>query len=172
MSKSTVISSLWYIRKRTWSTNRRKNIQCGKSNHNRLYILLQFKIIYQTTTAITSVLSNIVLMTILLIYYTGSSRGNDEVIKAYHSKTVKMRRKNVSFGYAQLMVGSERRWDAFVGWPIETTCAHGWPSDFPSVAVSSICAAPFSNMCSTQADNNSRKLRLRCGCQFPSCVLK
>jgi hypothetical protein len=25
--------------------------------------------------------------------------------------------------------------------------------------------APFSNMCSTQADNNSRKLR--CGCQFP-----
>jgi hypothetical protein len=38
------------------------------------------------------------------------------------------------------------------------------------VAVSSICAAPFSNMCSTQADNNSLKLRLRCGCQFPWCA--
>jgi hypothetical protein len=35
------------------------------------------------------------------------------------------------------------------------------------VVVSSICAAPFSNMCSTRADNNSRKSRLRCGCQFP-----
>jgi hypothetical protein len=39
------------------------------------------------------------------------------------------------------------------------------------VAVSSICAAPFSNMCSTQVDNNSRKLRLRCGCQFLWCAL-
>jgi hypothetical protein len=39
------------------------------------------------------------------------------------------------------------------------------------VSVCSICAAPFSNMCSTQADNNSRKLRLRCGCQFPWCAL-
>jgi hypothetical protein len=39
------------------------------------------------------------------------------------------------------------------------------------VAVSSICADPFSNMCSTQADNNSRKLQLRCGCQFPWCAL-
>jgi hypothetical protein len=39
------------------------------------------------------------------------------------------------------------------------------------IVVSSICAAPFSNMWSTQADNNSRKLRLRCGCQFPWCVL-
>jgi hypothetical protein len=39
------------------------------------------------------------------------------------------------------------------------------------VAVSSICAAPVSNMCSTQADNSSRKLRLRCGCQFPWCAL-
>jgi hypothetical protein len=35
-----------------------------------------------------------------------------------------------------------------------------------SNTISSVCAAPFSNMCSTQADNNSRKLRLRCGCQF------
>jgi hypothetical protein len=26
-------------------------------------------------------------------------------------------------------------------------------------------------MCSTQADGNSRKLRLRCGCQFPCCAL-
>jgi hypothetical protein len=26
-------------------------------------------------------------------------------------------------------------------------------------------------MCSTQANNNSRKLQLRCGCQFPWCVL-
>jgi hypothetical protein len=25
--------------------------------------------------------------------------------------------------------------------------------------------------CSTQADNSSRKLRLRCGCQFPWCAL-
>jgi hypothetical protein len=33
-------------------------------------------------------------------------------------------------------------------------------------AVSSICAAQFSNMCST----NSRKLQLRCGCQFPWCA--
>jgi hypothetical protein len=39
------------------------------------------------------------------------------------------------------------------------------------VAVSSICAAPFSNTCSTQADMSSRKLRLRCGCQFPWCAL-
>jgi hypothetical protein len=39
------------------------------------------------------------------------------------------------------------------------------------VAVSSIFAAPFSNMCSTQADNNFRKLRLRCSCQFPWCAL-
>jgi hypothetical protein len=38
-------------------------------------------------------------------------------------------------------------------------------------AVSSICDAPFSDMCSTQADSNSRKLRLRCGCQFPWCIL-
>jgi hypothetical protein len=30
---------------------------------------------------------------------------------------------------------------------------------------------PFSNMCSTQADNNSRKFRLRFGCQFPWCAL-
>jgi hypothetical protein len=35
--------------------------------------------------------------------------------------------------------------------------------------VSSVCAAPFSNICSIQADINSRKLRLRCGCQFPWC---
>jgi hypothetical protein len=35
------------------------------------------------------------------------------------------------------------------------------------VAVSSIRAAQVSTMCPTQADNNSRKLRLRCGCQFP-----
>jgi hypothetical protein len=27
------------------------------------------------------------------------------------------------------------------------------------------------NMCSTQADNSSRKLRLRCGCQFPRCAI-
>jgi hypothetical protein len=39
------------------------------------------------------------------------------------------------------------------------------------VAVSSICAAPFSYMCSTQAANNSWKLRLRCGCQFPWCAV-
>jgi hypothetical protein len=35
------------------------------------------------------------------------------------------------------------------------------------VAVTSICATPFTNKCSTQADNSSRKLRLRCGCHFP-----
>jgi hypothetical protein len=39
------------------------------------------------------------------------------------------------------------------------------------VAVSSICAAPFSNMCSTQADNNSRKFWLRCSCKFLWCAL-
>jgi hypothetical protein len=39
------------------------------------------------------------------------------------------------------------------------------------VAVSSVCAPPFSSTSSTQSDNNSRKLRLRCGCQFPWCVL-
>jgi hypothetical protein len=38
-------------------------------------------------------------------------------------------------------------------------------------AVSSICACPFSNMCSTQAVKTSWKLRLRCGCQFPWCAL-
>jgi hypothetical protein len=32
-------------------------------------------------------------------------------------------------------------------------------------------AAPFSNMCSTQADNSSRKLWLCFGCQFPWCAL-
>jgi hypothetical protein len=37
--------------------------------------------------------------------------------------------------------------------------------------VSSRCAAPVNNMCSTQADNSSRKFRLRCGCQFPWCAL-
>jgi hypothetical protein len=39
------------------------------------------------------------------------------------------------------------------------------------VVVSSICATPFSNMCSTQADNSSWKLRFHCGCQFPWCAL-
>jgi hypothetical protein len=38
------------------------------------------------------------------------------------------------------------------------------------VAVSSICTAPFSNTCSSQTDNNSRKLLLRCGCQFARCA--
>jgi hypothetical protein len=47
-------------------------------------------------------------------------------------------------------------------------CVAVW---FPSVRCSSICAALISNMCSTQADNNSRKLRLRCDCQFPWCAL-
>jgi hypothetical protein len=37
-------------------------------------------------------------------------------------------------------------------------------------AVSSICAVPFSNMCWTQANNNSRKLRLLCACQFSWCA--
>jgi hypothetical protein len=41
------------------------------------------------------------------------------------------------------------------------------------VAVSSICAAQFSNMCSTQADNNSRKLRLPVSlvCPRPNCPI-
>jgi hypothetical protein len=39
------------------------------------------------------------------------------------------------------------------------------------VDVSSICGAPFSSTCWTKADNNSRKLLLRCGCQFPWCSL-
>jgi hypothetical protein len=39
------------------------------------------------------------------------------------------------------------------------------------VTVPSICAAPFSNMRSTQDNNRSRILRLRCGCQFPWCAL-
>jgi hypothetical protein len=38
-------------------------------------------------------------------------------------------------------------------------------------AVSLICAAPFSNMCSTHADNSSLKLRLRWCFQFPWCAL-
>jgi hypothetical protein len=42
---------------------------------------------------------------------------------------------------------------------------HSW------VAVSSICAVPFSSMYSTQVDNNSRKLWLCCCCQFPWCAL-
>jgi hypothetical protein len=45
-----------------------------------------------------------------------------------------MQQKNVSFGYAQLMVGSEQHWDAFVGWSLDTTCVQDWPSDFPSIA--------------------------------------
>jgi hypothetical protein len=36
---------------------------------------------------------------------------------------------------------------------------------------STTCATPFSNMCSTQADRNSRKFPLRYGCQFPWCAL-
>jgi hypothetical protein len=46
-------------------------------------------------------------------------------------------------------------------------------SESKSKAVSSIYAAPFSNTCSTQADNNFRKLRLRCRCrcQLPWCAL-
>jgi hypothetical protein len=39
------------------------------------------------------------------------------------------------------------------------------------VAVSSIFAAPFTNTCSSQADNKSRKSRFHCGCQFPWCAL-
>jgi hypothetical protein len=39
------------------------------------------------------------------------------------------------------------------------------------ISISSVCAAPVSSMCSTQSDNNSRKLRLRCGCRFPWCDL-
>jgi hypothetical protein len=39
------------------------------------------------------------------------------------------------------------------------------------VTVSSISAASFTSMCSTQADNNSRKSWLRCRCQFPWCAL-
>jgi hypothetical protein len=35
------------------------------------------------------------------------------------------------------------------------------------VAISSICAAQFSSTCSTQSDNSSRRLWLRCSCQFP-----
>jgi hypothetical protein len=38
-------------------------------------------------------------------------------------------------------------------------------------ALSPLWAAPFSNKCSTQAYNNSRKLRLRCGYQIPWCDL-
>jgi hypothetical protein len=43
-----------------------------------------------------------------------------------------MQRKNVSYGYAQLMMGSEWHWDAFISWPIDTTCEQGRPSDFLS----------------------------------------
>jgi hypothetical protein len=39
------------------------------------------------------------------------------------------------------------------------------------VAISLLCAAPFSSMCSTQSNTNSRKLRLRYGCQFLWCAL-
>jgi hypothetical protein len=39
------------------------------------------------------------------------------------------------------------------------------------VAVSSIGAAPFSSTSPTESDNSSRKLRLRCGCQFRWCAL-
>jgi hypothetical protein len=37
--------------------------------------------------------------------------------------------------------------------------------------IASVCAAPFSSTCSTQSNNNSQKLRLCCGCQFPWCAL-
>jgi hypothetical protein len=39
------------------------------------------------------------------------------------------------------------------------------------VAISTICSVLFSNMCSVHSGNNSRKLRLRCGCQFSWCAL-
>jgi hypothetical protein len=39
------------------------------------------------------------------------------------------------------------------------------------VAVSSVCAAHFSSTRSNHSDNNSRKSRLRCRCQFPWCSL-
>jgi hypothetical protein len=53
----------------------------------------------------------------------------------WNDSSFKMRRKKgVSFGYAQLMVGKEQYWDAFIGWPINTTCAQGRPSDFLSPA--------------------------------------
>jgi hypothetical protein len=29
------------------------------------------------------------------------------------------------------MMCSQRRWDTFIGWPIDKTCAQGRPSDFP-----------------------------------------
>jgi hypothetical protein len=50
-----------------------------------------------------------------VLVYTGSSKKNAGIIKTHHSKTVKhikniqvlkWRRKNISFGYAQLMVGN------------------------------------------------------------------
>jgi hypothetical protein len=57
-------------------------------------------------------------------------------------------------------------------------CSFAWELSFSSfrelrwncVAVCSICATPFSSTYSTQCDNNSRKLRLRCGCQFFWCA--
>jgi hypothetical protein len=39
------------------------------------------------------------------------------------------------------------------------------------VTLSWICAAPICSTFSTQSDNNSRELWLRCGCQFPWCAL-
>jgi hypothetical protein len=51
--------------------------------------------------------------------------------------------------------------------PVSLVC----PSSASRVAVSSVRAAPFSSTCSTQSRNKSRKLRLRCGCQFPWCSL-
>jgi hypothetical protein len=85
---------------------------------------------------------------------TGSSKKNAGIIKTYHSKTVdhiemiqvlKCSERTLSFGYAQLMVGSERHWAALVGWPVDTACAQrrdweGWtnllasqkPRSYPS----------------------------------------
>jgi hypothetical protein len=40
--------------------------------------------------------------------------------------------ENRKFVYAELMLGSERWWDVFVGWPIDTTCPQGRPSDILS----------------------------------------
>jgi hypothetical protein len=71
----------------------------------------------------------------------------------------------------QLTVGNHAATQLWEDWLAQLPGSSISQSSASCVAVSSICAAPFSSTCSTQSDNNSRKLRLRCSCQFPCCAL-
>jgi hypothetical protein len=56
----------------------------------------------------------------------------------------------------KLATATQPQFPILLAW-VEHMLLNGWGNGNP---VSSVCAAPFSNMCSTRANNNSRKLRL------------